>query len=163
MAVEIGQEAPGFSMYDQDLSERSLEEFKGKSVVLAFYPGAFTGVCTTEMCVLRDQAAEFNSLNAQVLGISVDPPFAQNNWADANNLNFPVLSDYNREVVTQYDVAFPDLGGLRCGEPGGVHRGQGRGRALQMARALPCRRARLRRGPAGPGSIVRLAGAAVQA
>ena len=113
MAVEIGQEAPGFSLYDQDLNERSLAEFRGKSVVLAFYPGAFTGVCTTEMCVLRDQAAEFNSLNAQVLGISVDPPFAQKAWSLANDLNFPVLSDFNRVVVHRYDVAFPDLGGLQ--------------------------------------------------
>ena len=113
MAVEIGQEAPGFSLYDQDLNERSLAEFRGKNVVLAFYPGAFTGVCTTEMCTLRDQSGELDSLNAQVLGISVDPPFAQKAWADANSLNFPVLSDYNREVVDQYDVAFPNLGGLQ--------------------------------------------------
>ncbi len=113
MAVEIGQEAPGFSLYDHDRNERCLEEFRGKNVVLAFFPGAFTGVCTTEMCALRDQADEFNSLNAQVLGISVDPPFAQKAWADANNLNFPVLSDYNREVVNQYDVALPNLAGLQ--------------------------------------------------
>ena len=146
MAVDIGQEAPGFSLYDQDRNERCLEEFRGKNVVLAFFPGAFTGVCTTEMCALRDQAGEFNSLNAQVLGISVDPPFAQKAWADANNLNFPVLSDFNREVVNQYDVALPNLAGiagLRCGESGGVHRGQGRRGALQMACALSGQRARL--------------------
>ena len=113
MAVEIGQEAPGFSLYDQDREERCLAEFKGKNVVLAFYPGAFTDVCTTEMCALRDQAGEFESLNAQVLGISVDPPFAQKAWADANNLNFPVLSDFNRDVVNKFDVALPNLGGLQ--------------------------------------------------
>lgn len=113
MAIEIGQNAPEFSLYDQDRNQRCLAEFRGKNVVLAFYPGAFTGVCTTEMCALRDQAGEFNSLNAQVLGISVDPPFAQKAWADANNLNFPVLSDFNREVVNQYDVALPNLGGLQ--------------------------------------------------
>ena len=113
MAVEIGQETPEFNLYDQDRNERCLAEFRGKNVVLAFYPGAFTDVCTTEMCALRDQAGELNSLNAQVLGISVDPPFAQKAWADANDLNFPVLSDFNREVVNQYDVAFPNLGGLQ--------------------------------------------------
>ena len=112
MAVEIGHPAPGFTLYDQDRNERSLAEFKGKNVVLAFYPGAFTGVCTTEMCALRDQTGQFNALNAQVLGISVDGPFAQKAWADANNLNFPILSDFNREVVDQYDVALPNLGGL---------------------------------------------------
>ena len=101
-------------MHDQDLNERCLAEFRGTSVVLAFYPGAFTGVCTTEMYVLRDQAGEFNSLNAQVLGISVDPPSAQKAWSDANNLNFPALSDFNREVVNQYDVAFPNLRGSQA-------------------------------------------------
>lgn len=113
IAIEIGQEAPGFSLYDQDRNERSLAEFRGKNVVLAFYPGAFTDVCTTEMCALRDQSGELDSLNAQVVAISVDPPFRQKAWANANNLNFPVLSDFNREVVTQYDVAFPNLGGLQ--------------------------------------------------
>lgn len=124
MAVEVGQEAPGFSLYDQDRTHRCLAEFRGKNVVLAFYPGAFTEVCTTEMCKLRDRAGEFNSLNAQVLAISVDPPFAQKAWADANNLNFPILSDFNREVVDQYGVVLPNLGGagLRRGESDGVHR-----------------------------------------
>lgn len=113
MAVEVGQAAPEFSLYDQDRKERSLSEFKGKNVVLAFYPGAFTGVCTTEMCALRDRTDQFSSLNAQVLGISVDSPIAQKAWADANNLNFPVLSDFNRKVVSQYDVALPNFGGLQ--------------------------------------------------
>lgn len=113
MAVEIGHPAPGFNLYDQDRNERSLAEFRGKNVVLAFYPGAFTGVCTTEMCALRDRAGQFNSLNAQVLGVSVDAPFAQKAWADANNLNFPVLSDFNREVVSLYDVALPNLAGMQ--------------------------------------------------
>ena len=113
MAVEVGQKAPEFSLYDQDRKERSLSEFKGKNVVLAFYPGAFTGTCTTEMCTLRDKADQFKSLNAQLLGISVDSPFAQKAWADANNLNFPILSDFNRQVVNQYDVALPNLGGLQ--------------------------------------------------
>ncbi len=105
--------APEFSLYDQDRKERSLSEFKGKNVVLAFFPGAFTGTCTDEMCAFRDQTDQFNSTNAQVLGISVDPPFAQKAWADANNLNFPILSDYNRQVVNQYDVALPNLAGLQ--------------------------------------------------
>ena len=113
MPVEVGQTAPEFSLYDQDRKERSLSEFKGKNVVLAFYPGAFTGTCTTEMCTLRDRLDQFNSLNAQVLGISVDGPFAQKAWADANNLNFPVLSDFGRQVVNLYDVALPNLAGLQ--------------------------------------------------
>ena len=112
MAVEVGEAAPEISLFDTDRSKRSLSEFKGKNVVLAFFPGAFTGVCTTEMCAFRDQADEFNSLNAQVLGISVDPPFAQKAWAEANKLNFPLLSDYGRQAVSQYDVALENLAGL---------------------------------------------------
>ena len=112
MAVDVGQPAPEFSLYDTDRGRRSLGEFKGKNVVLAFFPGAFTGTCTTEMCALRDRADQFNSLNAQVLGISVDPPFSQKVWAENNELNFPVLSDFNREVVNLYDIALQDLAGL---------------------------------------------------
>ena len=112
MAVGVGQSAPEFTLYDTDRGPRSLSEFKGKNVVLAFFPGAFTGTCTTEMCTLRDRVDQFNSLNAQVLGISVDPPFSQKVWAENNELNFPVLSDFNRQVVNLYDVALQDLAGL---------------------------------------------------
>lgn len=113
MAVEVGQKAPEFSLYDHDRKERKLSEFQGKNVVVAFFPGAFTGVCTTEMCALRDRAGEFNTLNAQVLGISVDPPFSQKAWSDQNHLNFPILSDFSRQVVNQYGVAWPNLGGVQ--------------------------------------------------
>ena len=109
MAVEVGQQAPEFTLYDADRKERSLSEFKGQNVVLAFYPGAFTGVCTTEMCTFRDRMEQFNSLNAQVLGISVDGAMAQKAFSDQNNLNFPVLSDFQRKVVNQYDVELPNF------------------------------------------------------
>jgi peroxiredoxin len=112
MPVDVGQSAPGFTLYDQDRQQRSLADFQGKSVVLAFFPGAFTGVCTTEMCTLRDSIEQFNSLNTQVLGISVDPPFAQKAWADQNSLNFPILSDFNRQATNEYDVALPNMAGM---------------------------------------------------
>ena len=112
MAVEVGQRAPDFTLYDSNNQQRALSKFKGKNVVLAFFPGVFTGTCTTEMCTLRDQADRFNSLNAQVLGISVDPTFSQKAWAAQHNLEFPILSDYSREVIKQYDVEFPNLAGL---------------------------------------------------
>ena len=112
MAVEVGQRAPDFTLYDSNNQQRALSEFKGKNVVLAFFPGVFTGTCTTEMCTLRDQSDRFNSLNAQVLGISVDPTFSQKAWAAQHNLEFPILSDYSREVIKQYDVEFPNLAGL---------------------------------------------------
>ncbi len=112
MAVEIGQAAPDFTLYDSDRQQRSLGEFKGKNVVLAFFPGAFTGVCTTEMCALRDSSNQFNDLNAQVLGISVDPIFSLKVFSDQNNLNFPLLSDYSRQMVNQYDVALENMAGM---------------------------------------------------
>lgn len=112
MAVEVGQQAPEFSLYDTDRKERRLSEFKGKSVVLAFYPGAFTGVCTKEMCTLRDSLTQFNSLNAQVLGISVDPWGSLKAFGEQNNLGFPLLSDFDRKVVKLYDVTLPNMGGV---------------------------------------------------
>jgi peroxiredoxin len=112
MAVDVGQPAPDFTLYDTDRKQRSLSEFKGKNVVLAFFPGAFTGVCTTEMCTLRDNVDQFNSMNAQVIGITVDPPFAQKAWTDQNKVNYPFLSDFRREVVNQYGLTFANLAGL---------------------------------------------------
>ena len=112
MSVEVGQQAPEFTLYDNDRQQRSLAEFRGKSVVLAFYPGAFTGVCTTEMCTFRDQMEKFNSLNSQVLGISVAGAFAQKEFSDKNTLNFPLLSDFTREVVNKYDVALENFAGM---------------------------------------------------
>ncbi len=112
MAVEVGQAAPNFTLFDTDRKPRELSEFKGKNVVLAFFPGAFTGVCTKEMCTLQDQLGQYNTMNAQVIGITVDPPFSQKVWMDQNNVTFPFLSDYNRQVVNQYGVTLPGLAGL---------------------------------------------------
>ena len=112
MPAEVGSAAPEFSLYDTDRNVRTLSEFRGKTVVLAFFPGAFTGVCTTEACTLRDSVADLNGLNAQVVGITVDPPFAQKAWSDANSVNYPFLSDFNREAVNAYGVALPNLAGM---------------------------------------------------
>jgi peroxiredoxin len=112
MAVDVGQRAPEFTLYDADRKQRKLSEFTGKNVVLAFFPGAFTGVCTKEMCTLRDSLAQFNNMNAQVVGISVDPFGSLKAFSDQNKLGFPLLSDFNRQVVRQYDVAFQNLGGV---------------------------------------------------
>jgi len=112
MAVEIGKKAPDFKLYDTDRKERSLAEFTGKKVVLAFYPGAFTGVCTKELCNFRDSLAKFNGMNAQVVGISVDPPFSNKAFADQNKLNFPILSDFNRTAVKAYDSFHENFAGM---------------------------------------------------
>ena len=112
MPAAVGQPAPDFALYDTDRNVRTLQEFRGKTVILAFFPGAFTGVCTTEACALRDGLADFEGMNAQVLGVTVDGPFAQKAWADANSVNYPFLSDFNREAVNAYDVALPGLAGM---------------------------------------------------
>jgi peroxiredoxin len=113
MALTIGSKAPDFTLVDADRNERSLNQFFGKKTVLAFYPGAFTGVCTKELCTLRDAMANFNTVNAQVVGISVDGPFANKAFADANKLNFPLLSDYANEVSRKYGGVHTDFAGVK--------------------------------------------------
>ncbi len=112
MAAEVGQAAPEFNLYDSGKQERKLSDSKGKNVVLAFFPGAFTGVCTTELCTFRDRFDSFNSMNAEVFGISVDAIFSLKAFSDANNLNFPLLSDYKREAGAAYGVALPNFAGM---------------------------------------------------
>jgi peroxiredoxin len=111
-AVKVGMKAPDFTLPDSDLKPRSLKEFR-KKLVLAFYPGAFTSVCTKEMCTFRDSLARLSSLKAQVIGISVNDPFSNKAFAQANMLDFPLLSDYNREVVRLYGVEARDFAGLK--------------------------------------------------
>jgi peroxiredoxin len=109
MPVKIESKAPEFSLFDTERKSRSLSEFHGKKVILVFYPGAFTGVCTKEMCEFRDALARFNEFNAQVLGVSVDSPFANKSFAEQNKLQFPLLSDYSREVSRQYCGVYEDF------------------------------------------------------
>jgi peroxiredoxin len=113
MAIKVGDKAPAFTLSDADKKTRSLSEFFGKKTVLAFYPGAFTGVCTKEMCALRDSMSRFNSTNAQVVGVSVDSPYANKAFSNQNNLEFPLLSDYSREVVKKYGIELENFGGLQ--------------------------------------------------
>lgn len=113
MALRVGDKAPDFKLVDTDRKERSLSEFLGKKTVLAFFPGAFTGVCTKEMCTLRDSMANFNSMNAQIVGISVDSPFANKGFAEANKLGFSILSDYTRDVSKQYCGLVENFAGLK--------------------------------------------------
>ena len=113
MAIKVGNTAPEFTLLDTDKIKRQLSEFRSKDVVLAFYPGAFTGVCTKELCTFRDAMSNFNNLNAQVIGISVDSPFANKAFALQNNLQFPLLSDYTREVSKQYGGIHEDFAGMK--------------------------------------------------
>jgi peroxiredoxin len=112
MAVTVGTKAPDFSLFDTEKKVRSLKEFLGKKTVLAFYPGAFTGVCTKELCTLRDSMSRFNELNAQIVGISVDAPFANKAFAAQNNLQFPLLSDFTRATIRDYGIVHEGFSGL---------------------------------------------------
>jgi len=98
---------------DIDLKSRSLHEFLGKKGVLAFFVGAFTLTCTKEVCEFRDAMARLVDLNAQVVGIGVSDPFSNRAFSEKNRLPFPILSDYNREVITLYDLVFPNFAGLK--------------------------------------------------
>jgi len=95
MPIAIGQAAPGFTLHDTDRNEVSLDSLKGKNVVLLFFPMAFTGVCTTELCSIRDNIAAYNNANATVLGISVDSPFTLAKFKAEQKLNFAFLSVFN--------------------------------------------------------------------
>ena len=105
MVLRIGQRVPDFALPDTNKHERKLSEFtqKGKTVLL-FFPFAFSGVCDKEVCVFRDDAAKFNSVGAQVVGISVDSLFTLKVFAQTYNLQFPLLSDFNKKVSRAYGV-----------------------------------------------------------
>ena len=110
--VNVGDTAPAFTLRATDKREVSLSEYAGKTVILAFYPGAFTGVCDKEMCAFQDNMAELNASDAVVLGISVDSPWANAAFARTYNLEFELLSDLDRVAVKAYDATFTGLGGL---------------------------------------------------
>lgn len=106
MSLKVGDTAPDFTLFNQDVEKVSLSQFKGKNVVILFFPLANTSVCTKEMCTIRDELKVYENLNAQVLGISVDSPFALKMFADKNNYIFPLLSDFNKEVSEKYGALY---------------------------------------------------------
>ena len=111
MSLRVGDLAPDFTLKSTDLEDISLSLLRGKNVVVLFFPLANTSVCTQEMCSIRDNYDKYSSLDAVVLGISVDSPFALKLWKEANNLNFTLLSDFNKEVCqlygSYYDIFVP--------------------------------------------------------
>lgn len=114
MALQINAKAPDLTLtcHKGDAHKLSDEWSKGP-VVLAFFPLAFTGVCTEEMCEIRDGLADFGNLNAQVFGVSVDSRFALNAFAEKNSISFHLLSDFNKEACTAFDVKYEDFIGLK--------------------------------------------------
>lgn len=112
--LKVGDKAPEFALHDTELKIRKESEFlaEGEKTIFAFFPGAFTGGCTTEMCTFRDMYQDLQKLNAKVVGISVDSPFSNKGFAEKHGITFPLLSDYKRETIKDYGVTWEGLAGL---------------------------------------------------
>ncbi len=108
MILTIGQAAPGFTLYDTDKNKVSLAGFRGKNVLLLFFPQAFTSTCTRELCGVRDDIVRYSNINAEVIGISVDSVFTLKKYKDDQQYNFPLLSDFNKEVADLYGALYTD-------------------------------------------------------
>lgn len=112
-SIEIGMEAPDFELPDIDMKTHKLLDYRGKKLVLAFFPAAESPVCTLEMCNFRDSLKDLMEIGARVVGISVDGPFANKIFSQNRQLNFPLLSDYKRETISKYGIVMKDLGSLK--------------------------------------------------
>jgi len=114
MALKIGDTAPDFKLFSKNTTgepkEFALADFKGKNLVILFYPLSYTGVCTKEMCSVSEGFEFYTNLGVEVVGISVDSIFAQEAWAKENKITFPLLSDFNSEVSAKYGTKYPDGG-----------------------------------------------------
>src|SRR3989442_11485558 len=113
MAAETGSIAPDFTLPNQDREPVTLSKQRGRPTVLAFFPAAFSSVCQKELCTFRDALSQLNKVNAQVYGISVDTFFSLKAFADQQHLTFPLLSDFNKQVVRDYGVFNEDMIGLK--------------------------------------------------
>lgn len=109
MSLNVGDTAPNFELVDTELKMRTLDEFKGKKIVVSFFVAASSPVCETELCTFRDSWKEISDLGAQVIAISNDGPFANKAFAEKHNFKFPVLGDYKSKTIRDYDVLMPDL------------------------------------------------------
>jgi peroxiredoxin len=120
MAIAVGTRAPAIKLFNTDRKEISLGDFKGKTVILHFFPAAFTGTCTEQVCSNRDDLAFYNDLGAVVIGISVDMPFSLKIFKEKHNLNFELLSDFNKVTIHEYDMYHCNF---TCGIRGVAKRG----------------------------------------
>lgn len=109
MSLKIGDLAPDFTLNNTDKEAVTLSSLKGKNVILLFFPLAFTGVCTTELCTIRDDIANYNNADATVLAISVDSLFVLGKFKEEQNLNFTLLSDFNKEASAAYGALYDEF------------------------------------------------------
>ncbi len=110
MKINPGDKAPDFTLFSSKKEEVTLSDQRGKNVVLLFFPLAFSGVCTDEVCQVRDGLSDYRDMNAEVYGISVDSVYALGAFGQSNNLNFDLLSDFNKKVSTEYGVLHEKFG-----------------------------------------------------
>jgi peroxiredoxin len=109
MSVQVGEKAPTFTLVSSEKNQVSLDKYQGKNVVLLFFPMAFTSVCTEELCSMRDEMSVYQGLDAEILGISVDSPFTLEKFKSEEQLNFPLLSDFNKEVSQNYGAFYEEF------------------------------------------------------
>ena len=107
--INVGQKAPDFKLLDKDKNEVSLDNFKGKNLIIFFYPMAGTGACTKEMCSVQDDFKMYEGMNASVVGISTDTLFALKWFSEQNKITYPLLSDFNKQTINDYDVVLPEF------------------------------------------------------
>ena len=113
MALQVGQQAPDFTLKSNKMQDVKLSELRGNKILLLFVPFAFTGVCTKELCSMRDSLKEYEGLDCKVFGLSTDSPFALDAWAKEQGYQFPLLSDYNKETAREYGALYDDLMGFK--------------------------------------------------
>jgi len=113
MALKVGDRAPDATVFVRPREPVNLNALEGRPMVLLFFPLAFSGVCTTEMCTIAEDYSSWSDLGAQVVGISVDSPFVNQKFAESTSATFPIVSDFNKEAAAAYNVLREDLGGLK--------------------------------------------------
>jgi glutaredoxin-dependent peroxiredoxin len=113
MALEVGQQAPDFTLKSNKMQDVKLSELRGNKVLLLFVPLAFTGVCTKELCSMRDSLKEYEGLDCKVFGLSTDSPFALDAWAKQESYQFPLLSDFNKQTAREYGTLYEDMMGFK--------------------------------------------------
>lgn len=109
MSLQVGDKAPDFKLFSSALKEVSLSEYKGKKLVVHFFPMAFTGTCTTQLCTMRDDFGYYEGMNAAVVGVSVDSPFTLAKFKEDQSYQFPLLSDFNKEVSQAYGAFYDEF------------------------------------------------------
>ncbi len=109
MALQIGDQAPDFKLFNSELQEVTLKDFAGRKLIIQFFPMAFTGTCTTQLCTMRDSFGFYEGINAAAVGISVDSPFTLAKFKEDQSYQFPLLSDFNKEVSKAYGAFYEEF------------------------------------------------------